>query len=167
MRYYVLFIIDLKTRRVEIAGIVHQPYGEWMKQIARNLTDPFNGFLVGTKYLIHDRDPLFTGGFREILKMSGVKTVKLPVASPDLNSYAERFVLSIKSECLNRVIPMGENHLRDLVGEYVHHYHEERNHQGLDNELITPLRKDLDPKSKIKCQSRLGGILNYYYREAA
>ena len=88
--------------------------------------------------------------------------MKLPAASPDLNSYAERFVLSIKSECLNRVIAMGKDHLRDLVGEYVHHYHEERNHQGLDNELITPLRKDFDQKSKIKCQSRLGGILNYY-----
>ncbi|MCP4599089.1 MAG: transposase [Proteobacteria bacterium] len=167
VRYYVLFVIDLKTRRVEIAGIVHQPYGEWMKHIARNLTDPFDGFLIGTKYLIHDRDPLFTADFREMLKASGIKTVKLPAASPDLNAYAERFVLSIKSECLNRVIPLGENHLRVLVREYVRHYHEERNHQGLDNELITPLRNDFDSNSTVKCRSRLGGILNYYYREAA
>jgi transposase InsO family protein len=94
-----------------------------MKQIARNLTDPIDGFLIGTKYLIHDRDPLFTKDFREILKSSGVKTVKLPVKSPDLNSYCERFVLSIKSECVDRVIPMGENHLRVLVREYIRHYH--------------------------------------------
>ena len=166
VRYYVLFVIDLKTRRVEIAGIVHQPYGAWMKQVARNLTDPFDGFLVGTKYLIHDRDPLFTMDFREILKASGVKTVKLPANSPDLNAYAERFVLSIKTECLNRVIPLGENHLRELVQEYVRHYHLERNHQGLDNELITPLRNEVDPNSEVKCRSRLGGMLNYYYREA-
>jgi putative transposase len=167
VRYYVLFVIDLESRRVEIAGIVHQPYGAWMKQVARNLTDPFDGFLVGTKYLIHDRDPLFTMVFREILKSSGVKTVKLPASSPDLNSYAERFVLSIKSECLNRVIPLGEKHLSELVREYVRHYHLERNHQGLDNELITPLKCEFDPNSKVKCRSRLGGLLNYYYRDAA
>ncbi len=167
VRYYVLFVIDLKTRRVEIAGIVHQPYGAWMKQVARNLTDPFDGFLFGAKYLIHDRDPLFTTEFREILKESGVKTVKLPAASPDLNAYAERFVLSIKTECLNRVIPLGEDHLRDLVSEYASHYHLERNHQGLDNELITPLRSKFDPNSKVKCRARLGGLLNYYYRDAA
>ncbi|MCP4604448.1 MAG: transposase [Proteobacteria bacterium] len=167
VRYYVLFVIDLKTRRVEIAGIVHQPYGEWMTQTARNLTDPFDGFLIGRKYLIHDRDPLFTQDFRKILKTSGVKTVKLPAASPDLNAYAERFVLSIKTECLNRVIPLGENHLRALVDEYIRHYHEERNHQGLDNKLITPLKNDISSNSKIKCRSRLGGMLKYYYREAA
>jgi len=167
IRYYVLFVIDLKSRRVEIAGIVHQPHGGWMKQIARNLTDPFDGFLIGTRYLIHDRDPLFTRDFRKILKASGAKTVKLPAASPDLNAYAERFVLSIKSECLNRVIPLGENHLRTLVREYVHHYHVERNHQGLDNELITPLKSECDPNSEVKRRSRLGGMLNYYYRNAA
>jgi len=167
VRYYVLFVIDLESRRVEIAGIVHQPYGAWMKQVARNLTDPFDGFLVGTKYLIHDRDPLFTMVFREILKSSGVKTVKLPASSPDLNSYAERFVLSIKSECLNSVIPLGEKHLSELVREYVCHYHLERNHQGLDNVLITLLKCEFDPNSKVKCRSRLGGLLNYYYRDAA
>jgi putative transposase len=100
VRYFVLFILDLQTRRVEIAGIAQQPDGEWMKQIARNPTDCDEGFLNESRYLIHDRDPLFTNAFRELLKSSGVKTVKLPARSPNLNAYAERFVRSIKSECL-------------------------------------------------------------------
>jgi transposase InsO family protein len=167
VRYYVLFVIDLKSRRVEIAGIIQQPYGEWMKQIARNMTDPFDGFLIGTKYLIHDRDPLFTKEFREILKTCGVETVRLPAKSPNLNSYAERFVLSIKTECLNRMIPMGEAHLRCAITEFVDHYHQERNHQGLGNELITHLEPEFDPNGKVKKRERLGGLLNFYYRESA
>ncbi len=108
VRYFELFVIDLQTRRVEIAGIVQQPDGEWMKQVARNLTDADSGFLNGTRYLIHDRDPLFTEAFREILWPASVKTVKLPARSPNLNAYAERFVRSVKSECLAKIIPLGE-----------------------------------------------------------
>ena len=115
VRYFVLFFIDLKTRRVEIAGIVRQPDGEWMKQVARNRTDPIDGFLRDAKYLIHDADPLFMDGFKAILKPSGVKTVKLPARSPNLNAYAERFVRSIKEECLNRVVLLSEQHLRELL----------------------------------------------------
>ena len=127
VRYFVLFIIDLRTRRIEIGGIARRPDGEWMKQIARNLTDPEDGFLNGARYLIHDRDPLFTDAFRELPKLSDVKTVKLPARSPDLNAYAERFVLSIRSECLDQIIPLGERHLRRAVREYTEHYHVERN----------------------------------------
>ena len=90
IRYFVLFVIDLKTRRVEIAGILPRPNGEWMKQIARNLTDCDDGFLTGVRYLIHDRDPLFTRAFRESLRSSGVEMVKLPARSPNLNAYAEK-----------------------------------------------------------------------------
>ena len=121
VRYFVLFIIDLQTRRVEIAGIVPRPNGEWMKQIARNLTDADDGFLNGTRHLIDDRDPLFTEAFRELLKSCGVQTVKRPARSPDLNAYAERFVRSIKSECLAQIIPLGERHLRKAVKEYTEH----------------------------------------------
>jgi transposase InsO family protein len=127
----VLFVIDLESRRVEIASIVRQPDGRWMQQMARNLTDGYHGFLKETRYLIHDRDPLFARAFRELLKSSGVETVKLPVRSPDLNAYAERFVRSTKSECLAQIIPLGERHLRKAVKEYTEHYHFERNHQGL------------------------------------
>jgi transposase InsO family protein len=167
VRYFVLFIIDLKTRRVEIAGIVRQPDGEWMKQMARNLTDVDSGFLNGTRYLIHDRDPLYTDAFRNLLEPSGVKTVKLPARSPNLNAYAERFVLSVKSECLAKIIPLGERHLRKAVKEYSEHYHLERNHQGLGNQLIEKPAGRPDMDAPVECQERLGGILNYYYRRAA
>jgi transposase InsO family protein len=167
VRYFVLFVIDLETRRVEIAGIAQQPDREWMNQIARNLTDCDAGFLMGTRYLIHDRDPLFTEGFREILGPSGVKTVKLPARSPNLNAYAERFVRSIKSECLAQIIPLGERHLRKAVKEYTDHYHSERNHQGLDNELIERQINGSGMDGVVDCHERLGGLLNYYHRRAA
>ena len=167
VRYFVLFVIDLKTRRVEIAGIVQQPDGEWMKQMARNLTDVDDGFLKGTRYLIHDRDPLFTQRFREILKPLGVKTVRLPARSPNLNAYAERFVLSAKSECLAKIIPLGERHLRNTVKEYTEHYHLERNHQGLDNELIEQSSCPVIAGNEVDCRERLGGVLKYYHRRAA
>ncbi len=124
-RYFVLFVIELRTRRVEIAGIHHQPHGEWMEQMARNLTDAFDGFLRNKSHLIHDRDPVFTHVFDEVLKSSGVQPIRLPPRSPNLNAYAERFARSIKEECLNRVVVLGEGHLRLVVQEYVQHYHRE------------------------------------------
>jgi len=166
-RYVVLFVIELKTRRVEIAGITAQPNGSWMKQIARNLTDVFDGFLKDIRYLIHDRDPLYTNAFRELLAGCGVEPLRLPAKSPNLNAYAERFVRSIKEECLGRVVLLGEGHPRVVIRQYVEHYHSERNHQGLDNELLTPLPKSRSPNGKLRCRERIGGLLNYYYREAA
>ena len=120
-----------------------------MKQIARNLTDVDDGFLNGAHYLIHDRDPLFTEAFGEVLGSSGVGMVKLPARSPNLNAYAERFVRSIKSECLAQIIPLGERHLRTAVKEYTEHYHLERNHQGLENELIEKTSDDLDGNGSV------------------
>ena len=128
MRHVVFFVIELSTRRVEIVGIAPIPDGLWMKQMARNLIDGFDGFLRVKKYLIHDRDPRYTKEFRELLEMAGIHSVRLPPRSPNLNAYAERFVLSIKSECLNRMIIFGERHLRHVINEYVEHYHKERNH---------------------------------------
>jgi putative transposase len=165
VRFLVFFVIDLKSRRVRVAGIAPEPDGRWMKQIARNLTDADDGFLTGARHLIHDRDPLFTAEFREILRSSGLETVKLPAQSPDLNAYAERFVRSIREECLSRVIPMGERHLRWVIGEYVKHYHLERNHQGIGNELIEPSGEP--GLGRVACRERLGGLLRFYYRKAA
>jgi transposase InsO family protein len=166
VRYFVLSVIDLKTRQVEIAGIVTSPDGAWMRQIARNWTDSEDGFLVQSRYLIHDRDPLFTQGFREILGGSGVRPVRLPSRSPNLNAYAERFVRSIKSECLGRVIPIGEAHLRRAVREYVAHYHGERNHQGIGNRLIDEPVDAFRRRGSIECRERLGGLVRYYRRAA-
>ena len=167
VRYLVLFIIELESRRVEIAGIAPDPDGQWMKQVARNLIDVEGGALTGAHYLIHDRDPLFTHAFREILRSSGVNTVRLPARSPDLNAYAERFVRSIESECLSQIIPLGERQLRNAVKEFTAHYHLERNHQGLNNRLIDHESNEPDLKAAIGCHERLGGILKYYHRLAA
>jgi putative transposase len=166
-RYFVFFVIEIHSRRVKIAGICHQPHGAWMEQLARNLTDGFDGFLRGATHLIHDRDPLFTQAFDEILKSAGVTPIKLPPRSPNLNSFAERFVRSIKKECLSRVVPLGEKHLRLLVDQYTEHYHKERNHQGLDNQLIEPLPSPANRDADIQRRERIGGLLNYYHREAA
>jgi transposase InsO family protein len=166
-RYYVLFFIDLSTRRIHIAGITEYPDAEWMQQIARNLTDEFDGFLLNTRYLILDRDPLYTEAFRELLKSAGVKPVRLPARSPNLNAYAERFVRTIKESCLNRMILFGEKSLRRTVNEFVEFYHRERNHQGLGNRIIDPSRNVGDTDGSIECRERLGGVLRYYYRQAA
>ena len=165
-RYLVFFVIELQTRRVTIAGIHPQPCGRWMEQMARNLTDPGDGFLRTARYLIHDRDPLYTRVFGEILTGGGIHPIRLPPKSPNLNAYAERFVRSIKEECLNRVVPLGESHLRLIVHEYVEHYHRERNHQGLDNQLLQRAPPD-NPDADIERRGRVGGLLNFYYREAA
>ena len=167
VRYFVLFIIDLQSRRIEVAGIVQQPHGRWMQQIARNLNDVDTGFPTGSRSLIHDRDPLFTEAFRAHLSSAGVETVKLPARSPNFNAYAERFVRSIKSECLAQIIPLGERHLRNAVAEYIEHYHAERNHQGLDNQLILKPRDGPRVSGDVECRERLGGLLQFYYRRAA
>ena len=166
IRFYVLFFIDIETRRVEIAGITSQPHEAWMKQIARNLTSE-DGILDGKRFLHCDRDPLFSAGFRDILQAEGIEVPKMPARSPNLRPYAERFVRSIKEECLNNIIPLGETHLRRSINGYLSHYLIERNHQGLDNDLIEPDETADRVVGEIKCRERLGGLLKYYYRDAA
>ena len=127
VRYYVFFALDIGSRRVHIAGITSQPSDAWMRQVARNLTDCVEGFLKQTRYMISDRDPLYTKAFRTILKDAGVNIVRLPARSPSLNSYSERWIGSLRSECLFRIIPLGEKHLRETIASYLDHYHMERN----------------------------------------
>ena len=105
-RYIVLFFSELSTRRVEVTGIANVANGLWMSQIARNISDTVDGLVKGKRYLIHDRDPLFTAEFLSILADSGVKSVKLPRRSPNLNAYAERFVRTIKESCLKQNDPV-------------------------------------------------------------
>jgi putative transposase len=166
-RFIVLFFLELSTRRVEVGGIASRANGLWMTQIARNLTDDVDGFLKGKRYLIHDRDPLYTIEFLNMLADLGVKSVKLPPRSPNLNAYAERFVRTIKEGCLERMIFFGESSLRNAISEFVSHYHCERNHQGLENRLITPMETTIETAGTVQRRQRLGGMLNYYYREAA
>jgi hypothetical protein len=138
-----------------------------MKQIAWNLTDCFDGFLVGKRYLLCDRDPLFTKGFRDILASAGVEAVQLPPRSPNLNPHAERFVLSIRSECLDRLILFSEAQLRRACTEFLAHYHVERNRQGLENRLIDEPAMAANDDGDVLCRERLGGLLKYYHRQAA
>ena len=166
MRYLVLFVIDLKTRRIVVAGMSPSPDGQWVAQLARNLTDLDDGFLRDSRYLIHDRDPLFTKAFEVTLESAGVEPVRLPARSPNLNAYAERFVRSIKSKCLGQVIPLSERHLRRAVKEYAEHYHWERNHQGIGNELIHRNAEDYSGRGRIECRERLGGLLRHDRRAA-
>lgn len=165
-RFVVLFFIDLSTRRVKVAGIAAQANGLWMSQIARNLSDPVDGLLIGKRFLIHDRDPLFAAEFLNILAHVGIKSVKLPPRSPNLNAYAERFVRTIKESCLDRLILFGEDSLRKAIREFVAHYHLERNHQGLGNHLITPETSPVECHGAVQRRQRLGGMLNYYHRAA-
>jgi transposase InsO family protein len=151
---------------VEIAGIARVANGLWMSQIARNLTDAEQGILTGKRYLIHDRDPLLTADFLERIADAGVESVKLPARSPNLNAYAERFVRSIKESCLDRMIFVGEESLRTAIQNFVAHYHGERNHQGLANQLISPGAGHLSNAGEVQRRQRLGGMLNYYYRAA-
>jgi putative transposase len=167
VRFHVLFVIDLATRRVEIAGITEQPHEAYMKQMARNLTDAIDGFLLKHSYIIMDRDPLFCHSFRDMLKNSGVRPVRLPSRSPNLNAYAERWIGSARRECFARVIPLGERHLRQIVQQFVDHYHTERNHQGLGNKLIVPMNDNAANSGRVVRRQRVGGVLNYYHREAA
>ena len=134
--------------------------------LARNLTDSSDGFLRGLQYIILDRDPLYTAAFRRLLRDSGVKPLVLPAWSPNLNAFAERFVGSAKSECLDRMVLLGEPHLRAAVRAFMHHYHEERPHQGLGNKLLAP-QTTVIGTGPITCRERLGGLLRFYYREAA
>ena len=167
VRYFVLFVMRLKTRRVCIAGISHSLDAAWMAQVARNLTDAKDGFLKDVRHLIVDRDPLYTEQFKTILASGAVELFKLPPSSPNLNAFAERWVRSIKEECLDRVVPLGERHLRHLVSEYVKHFHTERNHQGLANVIPFPHAISAKDGATIHRRDRLGGLLRYYHREAA
>ena len=165
--FYLLFVIELKTRRIHFAGCTSNPHEAWMKQIARELTNFEDGFLNGKRYLLMDRDTKFCEVFRDILRGEGVKSVRLLPRSPNLNAYIERFFGSLKSECLSRMIFFGEMSLRRTVATYLEHYHAERNHQGLANKIIEPGDEVEAVVGKVECRERLGGMLHYYYRDAA
>ena len=166
-RFHVLFVIDLSTRHVEIAGISSAPHGAWVERVLKRMTDDFDGLLRNHKYLIHDRDPLFTKSMIDMLALAEVKSIKLPPKSPNLNAYAERFVRSIKHECLDRIIPIGEKHLWRAVDAYVKHYNHDRPHQGVGNMVLDPSFKSAEPIGKVICDEQLGGLIRSYRRAAA
>jgi putative transposase len=164
--YYVLFFIPVRTRRIVLGGMSQNSNEPWMKQTARNVTG-WEGELGGAGYLIHDRDSKYTQSFDQILNAAGTAVVKLPPHSPNLNAFAERFVKTIKTECVEQFVLFGESALQHVIREYLAHYHAERNHQGIDNAIPFPdLRMEAREGTIVKAE-RLGGLLNFYHRQAA
>jgi putative transposase len=163
--YYTVFAIDLASRRVQILGSTPNPEALFMQQIVRTLTMAEDAVVRAPQVLICDRDRKWTGDVRRRLQDAAIHVVLIPERAPNANAYAERFVRSIKQECLNRLIPLGERHFRRALAEYVEHYHGERNHQGLDNRLISgpPV---IEMTSRVRRRPRLGGLLNFYERAA-
>jgi putative transposase len=161
------FVMEVATRRVHFAGCSTSPDEQWMKQIARNLNDAFDGFLNGKRYVLMDRDGKFCPAFREILKYEDIETLRLPPRSPNLNAHVERFHRSLKEECLNRMIFFGEKSPRNAIVTFLDHFHTERNHQGLANRVIEPGEEISRRDGDVLCRERLGGMLRYYYRKAA
>src|SRR4051794_29100790 len=164
--YYVLFFLHLETRRVTVAGITQHPTEEWMLQMARNAVDVIDGTLLLVRYALHDRDTRFCSSFRTMFRSGGVQPILLPARSPNLNAFAERWVRSIKHECLSKLILFGELSLRRAVTEFLTHYHFERNHQGKDNLLLFPAPASSRINGAVTCQARLGGLLRFYQRAA-
>ncbi len=163
---YVLFVMEVASRRVHFAGCTTSPAEAWMKQVARNLTAADDGFLQGKQYILMDRDSKFSLAFRTLLQEAGVESVLLPARSPNLNAHLERFHRSLKAECLECLIFFGEQSLRQAIFAFGEHYHRERNHQGLDNKLIDADEMVGHISGEVECRQRLGGLLKYYYRSA-
>jgi len=164
--YYTLFVINVASRRVQIVGSTAHPDEVFMRQIGRTLTDADDGALRPQSVLICDRDRKWSRPVRQLLVDAGIRVVQTPYQAPNANAHAERFVRSIKSECLDRVIVLGERHLRQTIREFMTHYHRERNHQGLENELIETSPTVEGDGRRIRRRPRLGGLLNYYARAA-
>jgi predicted metalloprotease with PDZ domain len=162
-----LFVMKVATRRVHFAGCTTSPDEKWMKQVASSLTDSVDGSLLGTRYLLMDRDAELSAAFRSVLGDASVKSVRLSARSPNLNSHLERFMRSHKEECLERMIFFGEAPLRKATSEFLAHFHGERNHQGLGNRLIKGGEEIDRASGPVQCRKRLGGLLRYYYRSAA
>ena len=165
--FYVLVVMHLKTRGVHIACITPSPNATWMTQVCRDLTDCEDGFLKDASHLIVDRDSSFIAMRAFLDQNTETEVVLLPPKSPNLNAYMERWFRSLKSECLDRMVFFGRKSLENAVREYVEHYHTERNHQGLGNELIEPVNDPDSVAGRIECRERLGGMLKYYHRRAA
>ena len=163
--YYTVFVIDLASRRVQILGSTRYPEALFMQQVVRTLTMVEARVMGPPRVLICDRDRKWSCDVRRRLREAGVRVVRIPERAPNANAYAERFVRSIKEECLDRLILLGERHFRRAVAEYVAHYHRERNHQGLDNALIVGVTPSATA-GRVRRRRRLGGLLNFYDRAA-
>jgi len=164
--HYVFFVIHHATRMVEIAGVTPNPGGNFMTQVARNLTDHVDGFLRDKKYLILDNDALFTKQFCSILGDAGCEVVRTAIQAPNMNVFAERWVQTVKRECLSKLILLGEGHLRRALSSFAAHYHQDRPHQSLGNTRIAPTNDEPPNGNRVVVDERHGGLLRSYRRTA-
>lgn len=164
--YYGLFVMDLKTRTVHLAGLTTSPCADWVKQIARNLTDPCDGFLRHHTHLLLDRDSSFLP-FAGVIGTGGITVVNTPPDSPNCNAFIERFFRSLKGECLDHRVFFSEADLRQTIVQYLEHYHTERVHQGIGHRIIRPGEDAGRKDGRIAIRERCGGILKYVHRVAA
>jgi transposase InsO family protein len=166
-RLYVLFFIELDTRRVHLAGITANPSGAWVAQQARNLVLTAGEGLSSRRFLIRDRDTKFTGVFDEVFSTEGLTVIKTPVRAPQANSYAERWIGSVRRECLDWILVFGRRHLGYVLREYVDHYNAHRPHRGLDLGIPEARGDELDtvspsPVQPVRRRDRLGGLIHEY-----
>jgi transposase InsO family protein len=165
-RYYILFFIELESRRAHIAGCTANPTGAWVTQQARNLS--LAGLLERTRFLIHDRDSKFSGAFDEVFRSEAITVIHTPVRAPRANAHAERFVRTVRSECLDWLLIIGRRHLEQTLRTYITHYNGERPHRAL--ELKPPLpssRRAASPTDAIERADLLGGLIHEYHAIAA
>jgi putative transposase len=164
-RLYVLFFIELGSRRVHFAGCTTNPTAAWVVQQARNLS--FTGLFERIHFLLHDRDCKFTASFDEVFRSEDIRVLHTPVRAPQANAYAERFVRTVRTECLDWVLILGRRHLERVLRTYVEHYNSERPHRALELQPPEgpPLRSPAD--GDVQRRDRLGGLVHEYYRAAA
>ena len=162
---YVLFFIELSTRRVHLAGVTAHPASAWVTQQARNLA--VEDRLNRAQFLIRDRDAKYSGPFDEVFRSEGVRVIHTPIRAPKANAFAERFVRTIRRECLDHILVLGERHLKRILREYVRHYNKERPHRGLSLETPEPKLTLNRADGEIVRATRLGGLINEYHRIAA
>lgn len=166
-RLYVLFVMEIQTRAVHILGVTAHPTGSWTAQQARNLLMGLGDRAAQFKFLIRDRDSKLTAAFDEVLTGNDTRVIRTPVRSPRANAFAERFVGTLRRECLDHVLVIGAPHLRKVLAEYARHYNGHRPHQSLQQE--PPLRQPghvLDITSRIEHTQVLGGLISEYRRTA-
>lgn len=162
---YVLFFIEISSRRIHIAGFTPYPNGHWVAQQARQLVWNLEDEERQTNYLIHDRDGKFCSAFDAVFESSGIAIIKTPVRAPNANAYAERWVRSIREECLDRIVILNHRHLRHVLSEYERYYNEARPHQGIDQNIPAAAKPEIRV-GQVRCRKLLGGILHDYYRVA-
>jgi len=161
--FYVLFFMELRRRRPLLVSVTEHPHAEWVIQQLRNLSVEHDRL---PRFILHDRDSKFNEAFDALAEASGTKIIKLPARSPNLNAYAERWVRSVREECLDQIIVLSERHLRYVRKEYVEYFTKGRPHQGLKQE-VPDSREEPSATGCIRSRQVLGGLINDYYREVA